>query len=232
MAIELDDFGKMAYDRYVATVDQYNEAVSKGEAVASREKFEEMFLDTAPELAEETDMINRLKEKLHDVETERSIKAQPLITPAYEKALSEVGVDPEAIKELKKKLTAATRFLTIEYGEEVLADAPKAKQVRALGSTGTTGTRRIHGFDVYIDGKLSGSKNKDGVFMSNFASGARDLGIETIELQRAFFEKAGREDYKAEDFPAMVDFSIGDKAVRVTKVDDSADDEADTEDTK
>jgi hypothetical protein len=222
-AIEMDDFGKMAFDRYVQDVEQYNAAVAKGEAVESREKFEETFLDTAPELAEFNAQIQQLIEKANDLKSERNIQAQPLITPAYEKALNEVGVDPEAIKELKKKVAAGVRYLTTMYGEEVLVDAPKAKAMRAGGTGGTTGTRRIHGFDVYVDGKLSGTKNKEGVLQSNFASGARDLGIETIELQRMFFDKAGREDYKAEDFPASVEFNIGDKKVLVAKVGESED---------
>lgn len=223
MAIQMDDFGKMAYDRYVATVEQYNAAVGKGEAVESIEKFQKTFMETDPQFAEFNAQIEALESKLEDILSARLVQATPLVQPAYEKALSEVGVDPEQIKELKKQITAGVRYLTSMYGEEVLADAPKAKAMRTAGSTGTTGTRRIRGFDVYVDGKLSGSNNKDGVFKSNFASGARDLGIETTELQRMFFEKVGREDFKADDFPAVVEFEVNGKPVRIVKGDESED---------
>lgn len=224
MVIQFDDFGKMAYDRYVAVVEQYNEAVGKGEAVESLDKFREQFMDTAPELAEFNAQIEQLMSEVESIKIRRLLAGDPLVQPAYDKALNEVGVDPEAIKELKKKIGASSRFLISEYGDEVLNDAPKPKAMRAGGtSTGATGTRRIRGFDVEVDGVLTGAKNKDGVFKSNFASGARVLGIETTELQRLFFEKAKSEDYKADDFPALVEFEYDGKKISITKTDESED---------
>ena len=83
------------------------------------------------------------------------------------------------------------------------------------------GGRRIRGFEVYIDGKLSAIKNKDGVLKSTFSCAAKELEVDTVDLQRAFFEAAGSEDVKGDSFPDVVTFEFKDHNIKVAKVDES-----------
>jgi hypothetical protein len=222
----LDDFGKMALQKYADDVDQYNILVNKTKAVESRDKFQESFMETSPDLAEFNENIEKLNSALETLLSQRLIAAQPLIEPAYQAALSGVGVDPESLKELKKKIAAAAKYMTIVYGEESLKDAPKPEAMKVAGTTsGTSGGRRIRGFDVYVDGELAGQKNAQGIIKSTFTYAAKVLEVETTDLQRAFFEEAKSEDIKADDFPSMVAFELNGHNVKVMKVDDSEDSE-------
>jgi len=221
--MNLDDFGKVALQRYIQVVEQHNALVAKTKAVESKEKFAEAFMNEALELSEFNAQIEKLESALEDLKGQRLVVATPLITPAYEAALAGVGVDPEQVKELKKQISASAKYLTSMYGDAVLADAPKPDAMRAAGGSTGGGGRRIRGFEVYVDGVIQGAKNADGVFKSTFSHAAKALEVETVELQRAFFEAAGQEDTKADSFPALVEFEFKGKTVRAAKVDDSGD---------
>lgn len=232
MAIQLDDFGKLALDRYVATVKSYNEQVVLAKSVESKESFAETFMENAPELAEINAKIEKLESALESLLADRLIQATPLIEPAYEEAVKGAGVNPEALKQQLATVRATAKYLTSMYGDEVLAETPKVEGFRASSGGGSgTGGRRIRGVEVYIDGVLAGTKNKEGVVKSTFSAAAKVLEVETTALQRAFFAEAGKEDVKADDFPTVTDFTFADAkgvehTVRVVKVDDSAEDES------
>ena len=232
MAIQLDDFGKLAKERYVATVEAYNGQVILAKSVESRESFAETFMQNAPELAEINAKIEKLESALESLLSERLIQANPLIEPAYEEAVKGAGVNPEALKQQLATVRATAKYLTSMYGDEVLEDTPKVEGFRTSSGGGSgTGGRRIRGVEVYIDGVLAGTKNKDGVVKSTFSAAAKALEVETTALQRAFFAEAGKEDVKADDFPTIVDFEFADSKnvlhkVRVVKVDDSAEGES------
>lgn len=135
--MNLDDFGKLALERYSMTVEQYNSLVGKTKKVENREKFAEAFMAEAEELAEFNEKIERLESALEDVLGQRLIAATPLIEPAYQEALANVGVDPEQIKELRKQIAASSKYLTSIYGDEALEGAPKPDAVRVGGNANT-----------------------------------------------------------------------------------------------
>jgi hypothetical protein len=232
MAIQLDDFGKLALERYVATVESYNGQVILAKSVESKESFGETFMENAPELAEINAKIEKVESALESLLSERLLMATPLIEPAYEAAVKGAGVNPEALKQQLATVRATAKYLTSMYGDEVLADTPKVEGFRTSGGGGAgTGGRRIRGVEVYIDGVIAGTKNKEGVVKSTFSAAAKALEVETTALQRAFFAEAGKEDVKADDFPTITDFEFADAKgvmhkVRVVKVDDSAEDES------
>lgn len=221
--MELDDFGKLAYERYVALVDQYNAQVNKTKTVESREKFQETFMAEDPQFAEFNEKIEKLESALESVLSQRLIAATPLVETAYQNALANVGVDPEALKETKKQIAASSKFLTSMYSEDVLKDAPKPEAMRVTSGTSNAGSggRRIRGFDWYVDGEKAQAKNSQGVLKSTATVAARVLDVAVPDLQEAFFKNAGSEDYKNESFPTVVDFEFAGKNVRVVKVDDS-----------
>jgi hypothetical protein len=220
--MNLDDFGKMALERYSMTVDKYNKLVNKSKTLETRDKFADQFMADAPELAEFNAEIERLDSELESVKMRRLIEATPLIEPAYQKALSEVGVDPEAVKTLRKEIAAGSKFLTVSYGDDVLEGTPKPEQMRVTGTASGTGTsRRIRGFDIFVNGEKATLKNAEGILKSTFTAAAKVLDVPVPELQEAFIKEAGSEDYRNEAFPTIVDFDFNGKNIRVVKVDDS-----------
>ena len=218
-AIALDEFGKVALQRYTDQVNAYNAEVVKAKSVSSKEEFEAAWLTSDPTFAE----FNAKIEKLESVKSERLIAATPLLEAAYAEAVANAGVDPAALDEQRKVINATVKYLTSIYGEAVLANTPEIeRRGRTSGGGGApAGGRRIRGFDIYVDGTLAATKNAKGEVKSTFSVAAKQLGVETVDLQRAFFEAAGSDDVRADDFPTVVEFDFSDKSVRAVKVDDS-----------
>lgn len=232
MAIQIDEFGQSILDRYIDTVNAYNSQVTKAKKVPTRDEFTETFIENEPRFNDINKQIASLIEQVVTLEEQRMQNAAPLIDEAYAAELAASGIDPEALKEMRTKVNAAAKYLTSMYGDEVLADTPKVEGLRAAssGNTGTTGVRRIRGFDIYINDVLSFIVNQKGEKKSTFTSAAKDLEVEVVDLQRAFFDAAGSEDVKAPGFPASVEFKFNDgdgnpHAIRVAKVGDSSDEE-------
>jgi uncharacterized protein YutE (UPF0331/DUF86 family) len=222
--IALDDFGKLAVEKYVTTVEDYNRQVLASKSVDSIEDFKEQFQTSWEGVADINAKIEQLESALEDLLAKRMLKVEPVLSAEYAKALEASGVNPEALKELLKTINGTKKYLVMMYGEAVLEDTPKVEARRsAAGGNAGTGGRRIRGFDVYIDGTLAAKENAKGEMKSTFSIAAKELGVETTELQRAFFEAAKSEDVKSDDFPQVVDFVFKDKEIRVSK-DDSDDD--------
>lgn len=221
MSMNLDDFGKLALERYNVLVDQYNTMVGKTKKVESKDKFIEVFMQEDERFANFNNEIERLESEVESLKSRRLVAATPLVEPAYQEALANVGVDPEAVKDLRKSLTAAARFLIVTYGETVLDGTTKPEAVRTGGSATGTGGRRIRGFDWYVDGEKATIKNKDGIPKSTATAAAKVLDVPVPELQEAWLKEAGSEDWKNEAFPTLIDFEYAGKNVRVVKSDDS-----------
>lgn len=220
----LDDFGTLAKQKYVDTLTDYNSKVEQAKSVSSIDEFSEKFMESAPELADMNVQIEKIKNALEAALAARLTKATPLIGPAYEAAVANSGVDVTALDEQLKLLRTTAKYLTAVYGDEVLADTDKiASRGKSGGSGSGAGGRRIRGFEVYIDGKLSAVKNAKGELKSTFSCAAKELEVETVALQRAFFEAAGSEDVKGESFPDVVEFDFKEHNIKVAKVDESED---------
>lgn len=221
----LDQFGQMALQRYIDIVSDYNSKVQKTKAVSSKEEFEAHFVENAPELAEINAEVERIRSALESALARRVVQATPLVEPAYEAALKDTGVDLTALDEQLKTIKVSKTYLTSNYGEDVLEGTPDIERRRTSnsGSTGTSGGRRIRGFDIYVNGVLAQSKNAKGEMRSTLSIAAKTMNVDTTALQRAFFEAAGGEDPNAEGFPTVVEFEFDGNKIRATKVGDSDD---------
>jgi hypothetical protein len=224
--IQLDDFGTIALERYNALVSEYNALVKAAKGVESKEEFEKQFMTEAPELAEFNAKIEKLESALETLMAQRLAAATPLIEPAYQAAVANSGVDIPALDAKLKDVKATKKYLEQVYGPEATEGTEKVESRGKVGgaSTGSSGGRRIRGVEVYVDGKLASMENKEGKVVSNFSIAAKVVGVETVALQRAFFDAAGSEDVRSDEFPAIVDFELNDHKVRGVKLDDSADD--------
>jgi hypothetical protein len=227
---KLDDFGQLALAKYNDTLTDYNGKVKAAKSVSSVEEFTETFMETAPELAEINAQIEKISQAMEAALAKRLSVATPLITPAYEAAVKGSGVDLVALDEQLKLLRTTAKYLTAVYGDDVLEGTEKIEGRGKSGGNSGTGGRRIRGFEIYIDGKLSAVKtkeftDKDGVvhpsvLKSTFSCAAKELEVDTVELQRAFFEAAGSENVKDESFPDVVEFQFKDHNIRAAKVDE------------
>lgn len=226
MSAVLDDFGKVALQKYIDTVTEYNKAVVAAKSVSSKEEFEAQWIENDPIFAEENEKIEKLQSALESVLGARVAKAAPLLEEAYAKAVAASGVDLTALDEQLKLIRTTSKYITSIYGDDALEGAPDVeRRAKGAGGSGHSGGRRIRGFDIYVDGKLAATKNAKGEMKSTFSVAAKELGVETTVLQRAFFEEAGSEDVRSDNFPTVVEFEFQDHTVRAVKVDDSSDDE-------
>lgn len=224
MAIQLDDFGKLALRKYVDTVEQYNGMIAATKSVESIDDFRESFAETWEGVADINVKIEQLRSSLETLLGQRTAKIEPVLSDEYAKAQAATGVDPEAMSAKLKEVNASKKYLVSIYGDDVLEDTPKVEARRSGGSGGGGGGgRRIRGFDVYIDGDLATTTNADGEQKSTFSAAAKELGVATTDLQRAFFDAAESTDLKSDSFPSVVDFTFNEKNIRAVKVDDSSD---------
>lgn len=219
MTYQIDEIGALIVQKHADEVENYNNLVQKSKAVDSFDDFREHFVSTNPQFKDFNDQIEKLESQLESLKIRRLAQAEPLVDAAYKAALADTGVDLTALDEMLKKINSTKRYLTQVYGEEALENIPPVEKRKSssAGSNSGEGGRRIRGFNVYVDGVLAGAKNKDGVFKSTFSAASKMVGVETGDLQSAFFEAADSTDPSNENFPNLVEFNINDHAVKAER---------------
>lgn len=207
----LDEFGTMAKDRLRATIEEYNVLAAQVKAANSDpadllETLRDTYTDN-PDVVKITEAIEKLDNQREQLYQKRDALLQPVVEQMVEQAKSGTeGLDAK-VADLRSTINAGRKYITDMYGEDNLADLPALVGRRASsGGGGGTGARRIRGFDVYVNGTLATSKNGKGETVSNMATAAKDLGLETEVLRDAFFAAAGTDDSKK--FPAEVTFHV------------------------
>lgn len=233
MAQQIDDFAKLMIERVTDSITDYNSKVEASQSIDSIETFQEHFLKTAPELANFNSEIETVESHLESLLTRRLAAAMPLIQPAYDAAVKDSGIDLVALDEQLKMIRSVLKVLKDNYVEDAIKQIPEVAKKKGGSSTGTgvgTGTRRIRGFNVYIDGVIATTKHpKTGKPVSTFSAASTALDADNTELQNAFLEAAGREDWNKPGFPAMVDFEFAGKQIKVMKQGDSSEEDSDEE---
>lgn len=108
----------------------------------------------------------------------------------------------EEVKELDGKIKPATSFFKKMFGEDLAKYLPGLERLKGFSTRGSgSGGRRIRGYNatVTIDGKSTS--------FDNVASVAKYLDLETVDLQKAFFDAAGNPE-ALKDAPDVVEFSV------------------------
>lgn len=209
-AVVLDDFGKVAKERLGTLIAARNEKASKIAAIqGDEEALVANVVETAddPNVVESRDRLEKLKAA---VETE-TVKLQNLVKPLIEAFKADLGTKIEPltaeVDEQDKQIRAAQHFLKLTYGEAALEGLPAL--VGRKGRThagGAGGTRRVRGFDVYVDGALATMRDAKGNDRSNLAAAAKVVGCETSVIQEAFFAAQGTKE--SESFKDRVEFTV------------------------
>jgi hypothetical protein len=207
----LDDFGKMAKERLLATINEYNALAAQAKA-ANGDPNE--LLDTLREVYEEDENVNKIRATIEDLDDKREklvSKMDEILRPVVQQRIEAAkqgteGLD-EKLKDLKATVTAGRKYITDLYGEDNLADLPKVAGTRGPNAGGGAGGgRRIRGFDVFVDGELATSLNAKKERVSNMATAAKQIGVETEVLRDAFFAAAGTDD--SSKYPPIVEFTV------------------------
>lgn len=127
---------------------------------------------------------------------------QPEINAVIADAEGEAKKIEEEIKDLDSKIKPATSFFKKMFGENLAKHLVALERLKGFSTKGAgTSGRRIRGYDaaVTIDGTTTG--------YDNLASVAKYLGVETSQLQEAFFSAAGNPE-NLKDAPDEVKFSV------------------------
>lgn len=120
-----------------------------------------------------------------------------LVTPKVESVIADsqgsVSEIEEKIKEIDGKLKVGLTYYKKVYdvdGNEPSKHLPSQDRLKGSTLRSGAGGRRIRGYHVEVT--MDGDTER----FENFASAAKHLDVETSDLQKAFFEKAGTTDLK------------------------------------
>lgn len=210
----LDDLGKMILANIVEKANEYN-ALAKRVKNASGDPMAVLddLRENPPndEAARYTAAIEKLDEQREQLINARDEILKPLVAQRVEEAKAGLGdAEPEA-KELLKTVNAGKRYFSDIYDPRHLDEAlPNLVSLRAAatGSGGGTDGRsgqRIRGFDVYVD-DVHITAVVNGKTVSNLATAAKHLGVETSDLRDRFQAAAGTKDPKS--YPKEVSFTF------------------------
>lgn len=225
--VKIDQFGVQMKARLVDTINEHNALAARVKAASGDEQSlletlrENNDSDEAKKITAAIEELDNKREALH---AKRDEILKPIAAKMIEDSKAGLGDAEAKAADLLKTINAGKKYLSDLYTEAALADLPDIvgkRRASSGGSGGGTGARRIRGFDVYIDGVLATGRNGKGEQVSNMASAAKILGVETENLRDAFFAAAGTDD--SSKYPKEVEFTVtvtegeGDDAKPVVK---------------
>jgi len=127
-----------------------------------------------------------------------------LVKPKVEEALANRGEDTskleEDIKKMDIRLKPGIKYYKEMYGDDAAEFFTKQSRLQGMHLRSAGSGRRIRGFNI--------TATVDGVdkTFENFSSAAKYIGVDTPDLQQAFFNKAQTED--ADKLPDEVNFTV------------------------
>lgn len=157
---------------------------------------------TNPAAVEARARRDQAQEALDQAIVDLHAAVQPEINAVIADAEGEAKKIEEEIKDLDSKIKPATSFFKKMFGENLAKHLVGLERLKGFSTKGAGSSgRRIRGYDaaVTIDGETTG--------FDNLASVAKYLGVETSDLQNAFFSAAGNPE-NLKDAPDEVKFSV------------------------
>lgn len=185
---------KMQFEGLVEFIEKHNALVAQiNAATGDRESLAESIRES-DEFSDIREQIARLQDQLDAAVNEK-----------VEQALANASGDTEAlteqVKELKSLIRDGSGYYAKLYGKEAAEALPKVDRVKGQRTGGGGGGgRRVRGYNVVV------TIGEEVTEYDNFAGAAKALGLETAQLQEAFFAKAGVE--KLKDAPDEVSFNM------------------------
>lgn len=205
----VDDFGRMTYDKvktdsvtYAALTAEI--AAATGNTSAMKDSFRGTYgsdSDATDDQKKIAANIEKLASALLAEEAKRDADIDTKITALTSDSAATLAPKQEAAAKQKKSINALRTVLASTYGDDALYGLPKVSGSTSASSGNASGQQRVRNLDVFVDGALTGQKNKDGVMKSSLSAGAKAASVETSVMQQAFWTAQGTKvatDYKPE----------------------------------
>lgn len=204
----LDDFGAQAFTKTVTLIGERNEKAGVIQAASGdSEGLLEALRKTSPLVTEVNTQIDKLNAALEAAELKRDEILKPEVEKIKADSASQVEPLTAEVDELDKSIRAATNYLKQMYGEDVAKALPHLTSRKGRAANGTGGgTKRVRGFDAYVDGVLATMRDGKGVERSNLAAAARVVNVETTVIQAGFFEAQGTTE--SDKYKDSVEFTV------------------------
>lgn len=216
-AVVLDEFGQTLVNKLVPRINDYNAKCATlsaigGDIPALMKSLADTTKDAAVvKLNADLEVVRQTEQKLI---TQRDGLLRPIAEKMQAESKDQVATLKADADALLKTIKNGQNYLKSEVGEEALTLLPKLKgQANRSASSGDGETsRRIRGFDYYVNDVLSTARDQKGVDRSNLATVSKEVGASTAALQEAFFAVAGKD---ANAYPDKVEFEVKGKDDKV-----------------
>lgn len=218
--VELDEFAQQAKERISATIAELNTVnnqikASSGSPDEILEALESSHSDNGGEFDKLQATITKLDKALDAAIAQRKEMLKPVVESMTGEATQNIQPLLDKAAALNKTVTNGKNYLTGIYGDAAIADLPEVVKVRRSTAGAGAGSKRIRGFESYVNGKIATQKNAQGADVSNMSAAARMIGVDTKVVQEAFWTAQGTQD--ATKFKDSVEFEVknGDTAYTV-----------------
>ncbi len=181
-----DDLQRLQFTELEKQIVARNDLVGRanaasGDRVTLTEQMREN--DTDPEVVEAREQMSKWALRLDEL-------IKPKVDAIIADSKGSVEELEKAIKEADSLVNPGVNFYKKMYGDEAASFFTERKRLKGTAvRSGGSGGRRIRGFNVTVQ-----LEDKDAVTFDNFSGAAKYIGVETSDLQNAFFAKAGTED--------------------------------------
>lgn len=193
-----DEFQEMSFKQLESLTIKRNNLVGTANAANGNR------VDLTEQLTEESDDPEIVAAR--EARDEANELLAKLVGPKVDAILSDasegLGGIEEQIKEIDSKLKPGLTYYKKVYTDGSEEFLPKQTRLKGMSiSNSGSGGRRVRGFylTVTIDGKVED--------FENFATAAKWIDVDTVDLQNAFFAAAGNPD-KVKDAPDKVSFTV------------------------
>jgi hypothetical protein len=217
--VPLDEFGHLAFAKLSAQIEEYNKLAKVVKAV---EGDPSGMLDEFRASYTEDDTVNKIRTAIEELDNKREqlmTKQDEILKPLIAKTLEDkkatIGDAPEKLKVLGSSIRQARGWLSSTYCEEAIEDLPalEGKGKSTAKGSGSTGGRRIRGYDFFVDGKRAVTRNQEGKESSSAAAVALHMKkepystkLETEDVRQAFWGAAGTDD--PDKYPNELSFTL------------------------
>jgi len=213
-----DDFGRMGYEKakaeserlvsLTAQIDAY-----QGNHSALQEKFREVYGTDADSESTDSDRkiasdLEKAKLAVLTLEGKRDEVINARIAEVTKDAATKVAPMLEEADKIKKSVTSLRKVLVDMFGTDATYGLPTVKGQRKSSSGGGTGTPRIRGFDVYVNGQLATQADQNGKQKSHLSAAAKAANVDTSVMREAFWAAQGTQN--KEQFKSRVEFTVTD----------------------